>query len=261
MNKLEHQIMKFVGVDFGWASGASGLCCLAGEHKLKILEIITVLEIDLILNCIDNWVSADAPALIAVDAPTIINNQAGMRLADKLTHKYFGRYHAGCYPANLGLAFSDRTVGFGNSLIARNFQHAPMIKAKQLGRYQIEVFPHPASINLFGLNKILKYKKGRIAQRQAELNKLRDYIVNILPNLEPALDIASLDKIPVIPDKINGKELKAIEDKLDSLICAYVAAYWWYWGEARNLVLGDIDNGYIVIPSSPTNQVHGVKPC
>ena len=245
--------MKFIGVDFGWTSGASGLCCLAGKDKLEILEIVTVLEIDSILDRLDNWVSPNAPALIAVDAPTIINNQTGMRLPDKLTHKHFGRYHAGCYPANLNFAFSDRTVGFGNSLSARNFQHAPTIKAQQLGRYQIEVFPHPASVNLFGLNKILKYKKGRIAQRQAELNKLRDYIINILPNLEPALDSASLDRIPVIPDKITGKELKAIEDKLDSLICAYVAAYWWYWGEARNMVLGDINNGYIVIPLSPIN--------
>ena len=246
--------MKFIGVDLGWTSGASGVCCLVGQNKLEILEIDTILELYFILDRLDEWVSPQAPAIIAVDAPTIINNQKGMRIADKLTHKYFGRYHGGCYPANLNLAFSDRTVGFSDSLTARNFQHAPKITAKQLGRYQIEVFPHPATINLFGLNKILKYKKGRIAERQAELNKLRDYIVNILPNLEPALDTASLDLIPIIPDKITGKELKAIEDKLDSLICAYVAAYWWYWGKARNMVLGDRDNGYIVVPLLPSDD-------
>ncbi|MGD1922320.1 MAG: DUF429 domain-containing protein [Pleurocapsa sp.] len=246
--------MKFIGVDFGWTSGASGLCCLAWEDSsLKILEIDTVLEIDFILDRIDEWVSSDAPALIAVDAPTIITNQTGMRLPDKLTHKHIGRYHAGCYPANLNLAFSDRTVGFGNSLTARNFAHAPTIEAKKLGRYQIEVFPHPATINLFGLDKILKYKKGKIAERQAELNKLRDYIVNILPNIEPGLNLDSLNQIPIIPDKIKGKELKAIEDKLDSLICAYVAAHWWYWGEAKNMVLGNIEEGYIVIPNLPIN--------
>ena len=241
--------MKFIGVDFGWTSGASGLCYLAlNNKKLKILEIVTVLEVDAILDRIDGWVSSDAPALIAVDAPTIINNQTGMRLPDKLTHKYFGRYHAGCYPANLNLVFSDRTVGFGNSLTARNFHHAPTIKAQQLGRYQIEVFPHPATIELFKLDKILKYKKGRIAERQVELNRLRDYIIDVLPNLEPSLDLASLNKIPLIPNKIKGKELKAIEDKLDSLICAYVAAHWWYWGEAQNIVLGNLEEGYIIIP-------------
>ncbi|MDJ0596691.1 MAG: DUF429 domain-containing protein [Pleurocapsa sp. MO_226.B13] len=247
--------MKFIGVDFGWISGASGLCCLVWQDsKLRILEVTTVLEIEAILAWIDNWVSPQAPAAIAVDAPTIINNQTGMRLPDKLTHKYFGRYHAGCYPANLSLGFSDRTVGFGKSLTARNFHHAPIIKPQQLGRYQIEVFPHPAIINLFGLDRILKYKKGKIAQRQQELNKLRAYIIQVLPHLEPALDLSSLEQIPVLADKLTGKELKTIEDKLDSIICAYVAAYWWYWGKARNLVLGDFDNGYIVIPN-PSGKI------
>lgn len=245
--------MKFVGIDLGWTSGDSGLCCLALEQdKLKILNILTVQEIDLILDYLDNWISPEASGLIAVDAPTIINNQTGMRLPDKLTHKHFGRYHAGCYPANLTLPFSDRTVGFGNSLVSRNFSHAPTIQPKKLGRYQIEVFPHPATINLFGLDKILKYKKGKIAERRLELDKLRNYIINILPNLEPALDLDGTNHIPTIPNKIKGKELKAIEDKLDSLICAYIAAYWWYWGKAKNIVLGNIDEGYIVIPSQRT---------
>ena len=241
--------MKFIGVDFGWISGASGLCCLIlQDNLLEILDLTTVLETDKILTLIDTWVSLDAPGLVAVDAPTIINNQTGMRLPDKLTHQHFGRYHAGCYPANLNLAFSDRTVGFSQSLTARNFTHAPIIIPKKPGRYQIEVFPHPATINLFGLDKILKYKKGKISDRTLELNKLRTYIIQVLPQLEPALDLSSLEKIPAIPQKVTGKQLKTIEDKLDSLICAYVAAYWWYWGETQNIILGDLDNGYIIIP-------------
>ena len=242
--------MKFVGIDFGWSSGASGLCCLVWQdNQLEILDLTTVLEVDRILAWIDGWVDSTSSALVAVDAPTIINNLTGMRLADKLTHKYFGRYHAGCYPANLNLKFAHRTVGLGKSLTTRNFQHAPTIKPKQLGRYQIEVFPHPATINLFSLEKILKYKKGRLGDRQQELIKLRNYIVRVLPQLEPALSQKSLALIPAIARKLTGKELKAIEDMLDSLICAYVAAHWWYWGEAKNLVLGDLDSGYIVIPN------------
>lgn len=242
--------MKFVGIDFGWFSGASGLCCLVLQNnQLEILNITTVLEIENILAWVDSCVGSTSPALIAVDAPTIINNPTGMRLADKLTHKHFGRYHAGCYPANLSLKFADRTVGLGKSLISRNFQHAPAIEPKQLGRYQIEVFPHPATINLFGLPKILKYKKGRNSDRQQELTKLRNYIIEVLPRLEPALSLKSLTLIPEIPRQLTGKELKAIEDMLDSLICAYVAAYWWYWGEQKNLVLGNLDSGYIVIPN------------
>jgi predicted RNase H-like nuclease len=243
--------MKFIGVDFGWFRGASGLCCLSWHQQgLEILNITTLWKIEEILGWIDKMVPDEEPAIIAVDAPTIINNQTGMRLADKLTHKNFGRYHAGCYPANLGLKFSDRTVGFGKSLIARNFQHAPAIEPKQLGRYQIEVFPHPATINLFGLEKILKYKKGKIAERRLELIKLRNYMIEVLPQQEPSLTLDSLAQIPAIALKQTGKQLKAIEDMLDSLLCAYIGAHWWYWGKAKNMVLGDLDTGYIVIPNT-----------
>jgi predicted RNase H-like nuclease len=104
--------------------------------------------------------------MIAVDAPTLIPNATGMRLPDKLTHKHFDRYHAGCYPANLGRPFAQRTVDFGLSLEARGFVHVLTIVPQKLSSYQIEVFPHPAIVHLFGLNRILKYKKGSLAERR-----------------------------------------------------------------------------------------------
>ena len=241
--------MKFIGVDFGWVSGASGLCCLQLQNnKLQILDITTKLELPEVFNWLDKLVSPQESALVAVDAPTIIPNQTGTRLPDKLTHKYFGKYHAGCYPANLNRPFASRTVGFGNKLQEKGFAHAPTITPQQLGRYQIEVFPHPAIVHLFGLDKILKYKKGKLADKKTELLRLRSYIVTALPQLEPKLSLEPDVILPQIPSRVTGKTLKAIEDKLDSLICAYVAAYWWYWGATKNLVLGDETTGYIVVP-------------
>ena len=248
--------MKFIGIDLGWRSGASGLCCLDWQNNyLAILDLTTELEIESILTWIDRWVSKEEYALIAVDAPTLIPNQTGMRLPDKLTHKYFGRYHAGCYPANLNRPFAQRTVSFGLSLEQRGFIQAPAIEPQKLGRYQIEVFPHPATINLFGLDRILKYKKGRLSDRTSELIKLNHYITTVLPILIPTLNLSQNHKsspsapLPQIPPKIKGKELKTIEDQLDSLLCAYIAAHWWYWGTERNWVLGDIDTGYIIVPA------------
>ncbi|MGK7923218.1 MAG: DUF429 domain-containing protein [Trichodesmium sp.] len=240
--------MKFMGIDLGWQSGKSGLCCLQWSDKnLTILDLNCILEIPSILNWIDSFTPKPTPAIIAVDAPTIIPNQTGNRLPDKLTHKYFGRYHAGCYPANLNRPFAQRTVNFGITLETKGFNHAPTIKPQKLGRFQIEVFPHPAIVNLFGLEKILKYKKGRLADRKSEILKLHQYIINILPTLEPALVIS--DNFLEM-EKINSlTTLKTTEDKLDSLICAYIGAYWWYWGKAKNLVLGDSTTGYIVVPN------------
>ncbi len=245
--------MKFLGIDLGWRSQPSGLCCLEWRSpQLQLLALDRLDAIDDVLAWVDRQIGPQQPAGIAVDAPTLIPNETGMRLCDRLTHKHFGRYHAGCYPANLGSPFAERTVNFGLSLEQRGFIHAPTIQPQQPQRYQIEVFPHPATIHLFGLPRILKYKKGRLADRRVELQKLRHYLLTVLPSLEPALPLAE-SQLPEIP--LGGTALKQVEDQLDSLICAYVAAYWWYWGLERNLVLGDRTTGYIVIPSAIENPL------
>lgn len=241
--------MKFIGIDLGWRSQPSGLCCLEWiEGQLQLLELDRKDAIADILTWIEQSVQPDEPAIIAVDAPTLIPNATGSRIPDKLSHKYFGKYHAGCYPANQNLPFADRTINFSLELESRGFAHAPTIEPQKLSRYQIEVFPHPAIVNLFNLERILKYKKGRLNERRLELIKLQNYLLDILPYLSPPL--RPLRLCGSFPSEIptTGAALKAVEDKLDSLICAYVAAYWWYWGEQRNLVLGDRTTGYIIIP-------------
>lgn len=238
--------MKFLGIDLGWSSGASGLCCLSWQDgRLQMLDLQRQNEIADILTWIDRWLPEGEMGGIAIDAPTLIPNKQGMRLPDRLAHKHFGRYHAGCYPANQGSVFATRTVAFGLILEERGFLHAPVIEPQQPQRFQIEVFPHPAIIRLFGLPQILKYKKGLLAQRRAELTRFRDLLCQQLPIHEPFLQLSE-GQVPEIP--LQGTALKAVEDQLDSLICAYIAAHWWYWGLERNQVLGDRDEGYIVVP-------------
>lgn len=245
-------LVKFVGIDLGWVSGASGLCCLEWRNQqLELLHLDCLQELELVWLWLEKWVEASESAIVAVDAPTIIPNTVGMRTPDKLTQKYFSRFDAGCYPANLNRPFAQRTIQVGKQLEAYGFQHAPTIEPKQAGRYQIEVFPHPATIHLFKLQQILKYKKGTIAERRPQLGKLRRLIKGVLPTLEPSLKL-ECDRQwgkTVIRSKITGRELKRIEDQLDSLLCAYVAAYWWYWGTERNWVFGDRTQGYIIIPA------------
>lgn len=246
--------MKFLGIDLGWRSQPTGLCCLEwdGQH-LQLHDLDRQAEIPEILAWIDSYTSPDIPALVAVDAPTLIPNATSSRLPDKLTHKYFGKYHAGCYPANANLPFAERTVGFGLALESRGFHHADHIIPQQLGRYQIEVFPHPAIVQLFGLDRILKYKKGKLADRKRELLKLHHFITQVLTQREPPLSLASSEflKIDFSTWKPSTLAFKALEDQLDSMICAYVGAYWWYWGAAKNQVLGDRSTGYIIVPDRP----------
>jgi len=243
--------MLFIGADLGWQSGPSGLCSLVLQNDtLQIQSLCCQPTLEAVLGWVDKAAPAPVSAIIGVDAPLIIPNKTGMRSPDRLAHKYFGKYHAGCYPANQNSPFAARLTQFSHELAIRGFGHGTPLDPQQSGRYQIEVFPHPATIQLFNLSRILKYKKGRLADRAKALNQLRDYMLQKLPTHEPALVLSDLPTIPT-----TGKAMKAVEDQLDSLMCAYVSAYWWYWGTARNQVLGSTVEGYIVIPCPPDAPV------
>lgn len=242
---------RFLGVDLGWQSGPTGLCGLHLEgDALRLVALDRLQSTANILAWISHWAEGAANAVVAVDAPTIIPNASGMRLPDRLAHKHFGRYDAGCYPANQGRPFAEKLIAFGLSLESLGFQHQPHSDPQPQGQFQLEVFPHPVTVHLFGLSKILKYKKGTLAQRRPELEKLRQYQLSVLPTLEPALILKEAD-LPEIPT--TGKAMKAVEDQLDALTCAYAAAHWWHWGMERNWVLGDVAEGYIVVPA-PINS-------
>jgi len=43
-----------------------------------------------------------------------------------------------------------------------------------------------------------------------------------LPLLHPALSL----RLPGVP---NTGHLKPVEDQIDAVLCAYIAAHWWYW--------------------------------
>jgi predicted RNase H-like nuclease len=250
--------MKFLGIDLGWQQGASGLCCLGVTPTgLQLLDLTSRPSHDQVLAWVDTHTADGQPALIAVDAPTLIPNATGMRLPDRLAHRYFGRYDAGCYPANQGRPFAIPLLQFSAALEIRGFAHAPNLTPQRPGRYQVELFPHPATVHLFRLSKILKYKKGRLAERRPELMKLRQYQLQTFPQLTPALPIRSTD-LPPVPT--TGKAMKAVEDRLDSLTCAYAGAHWWWWGRDRNWVLGDVTTGFIVVPAPFPDQVMPLDP-
>lgn len=238
--------MLFLGIDFGWYGRSSGLACLRLDGARLLLEgLERCLAIEEILAWIERTAGA-GPALVAVDAPTIIPNETGMRVPDRLTHVLFGRLGAACYPANLGRPYAARTVGLGRELEARGFIHAATLVPRTPGRFQIEVFPHPAIVHLFGLERIIRYKKGPLARRRAELARYRQLILETLPALTPALAAPALPPVPQ-----SGAALKELEDQLDALLCAYIGAHWWYWGLERNLVLGSVAEGYIIVPARP----------
>ena len=88
--------MLSIGLDLGWQSGPSGVCCLAFQDDgqddgwtVQSLDRLATLED--VLRWLDEVAPGNAPAIIGVDAPLVIPSQTGMRSPDRLAHKYFGK--------------------------------------------------------------------------------------------------------------------------------------------------------------------------
>jgi predicted RNase H-like nuclease len=232
--------MLFVGIDLGWVHGASGVALLEqAGRRLKLRDLARFNTRESILSWLDEKLGAE-PCFTGLDAPVQVRNRNGMREADRLAHRLFGAQKAGCYPVNLGMEFVPGILRFVNALEERGFETDLPEVAQQRGRKVFEVYPHAASLRLFGLKQVLRYKKGPLDARREALAKYRELLASGLEKREPAFGARNL---PVAGG--SGAELKAAEDQLDALLCAYVAAHYWYWGAAKNNVLG----GALVVPS------------
>ncbi len=113
----------------------------------------------------------------------------------------------------------------------------------QTRRTLLEVYPHPAIIEAFGLPRRLAYKKGRIAERRAGLRRL-DALILTLATADPPFIGSPVE----ITDTMTGVELKSVEDLLDARICAWVAAAWSRYGDTGVRVFGDAASGHIAVP-------------
>ncbi len=235
--------MRFLGIDFGWQGKPSGLAALDWDGRsLSPIETQRIKCFEEILAWVDR-IASDGEALVAVDAPTIITKDDGMRDADREMHNLFGKYHAGAFPANLRRPFAPLTTRLGKELQQKRFEHACEIVPQKPGRYQIEVYPHAAIVELFDLERIIKYKKGLIRDRFSELSRYRSMLLERLPSLNPALPLSSLPEF-----EQRGPKMKEAEDQMDALTCAYVGAHWWYWGLRGNRACGSAEKGYIIVP-------------
>ncbi len=244
--------MRFIGVDLAWGPrNPSGVAVIGGDVTHGALIATDLLRSD---EEIVAWVlehAADA-SIVAIDAPLRVPNDSGRRPAEAEISRAFARYHAGAHPANRQRLTVNGVVR-GESLAARfeslNFVHRPEVIALQPIRQIVEVYTHPAIIAFFDLPAIVRYKARRNrapAERLAEFQRLQTLLLS-LTRADPALTGADAFLTRDLSALTNAR-LKAYEDQLDAIVCAYTAHYLWRWGMARARVFGSLERGYITTP-------------
>ncbi len=193
-----------------------------------------------------------APAILSIDAPLVVPHDRASRAGDRAIASAFGPMKAAVYPATknrLGSYGGRRIWDLVRDLKEAGFHHdCAVVPGKEVRQF-FETYPHAATVALFHLPRILNYKakQGRsYEERWGAFRELHRHLRS-LKTFDPSLKGVDHFLRPRLAG-IRGKALKAYEDRIDGILCAYIAAYYWTWGTDRCAIFGDLNGGYIVTP-------------
>jgi predicted RNase H-like nuclease len=233
-----------MGIDLAWHSdkNPTALACgdlVGGELRLYSIDI-AVLPVDKI---VERVISMEGLKGVAIDASLVIPNATGQRRCESELSQYYGAMGVSCHASNTTLYPEASSVTLSRRLEIKGYQH--------LGRskWQIECYPHPAMIEIFGLSRRLAYKKGRVAEKRAGQKHLASLIrcLSCSPVLPLHLETHVQNHLEEsYIDTLRGRELKSNEDALDSVICLYIAAL--YAMKKLGHIFGNLTDGYIWVP-------------
>ena len=176
---------------------------------------------------------------VTVDAPIVCPNRTGTRPVDRLTHRMFHRQHAACHPANLMRC--PRPPRVARLLHRKGFRVG--WETRVGGRWVAEVYPHPAMVRMFGLPRIIKYKKGSVAERRKEFRRLQGLMRKLMKRKFPGLTLNQETR-----NLLREKWSKPVEDRTDALFCALIGMWHWMHRGKRSEVIGDRKTGFILLP-------------
>ena len=240
--------MNFVGVDLAWGpKNATGLAAL--DPAGRLVESLTVATDAEILSFLDRNLPSDG--VVAIDAPLVVPNETGQRVAEKLIGQTFGAYGASAHTANRsnphfcpprGAVLAERA----------DLDIDPAHRPGPCHRSCIEVYPHPAMVALFGLSYVIPYKQkqGRDLEQLRTANQrllvLMERHCGPILRLEDSSRWAEIHE--VVSRAVTKSALRSVEDEVDAIFCAFLA---WMWGtdNDRMQVHGDVHTGYMVTPA------------
>lgn len=243
----------FIGIDLAWrARNRSGGAVIRDGRLVEARgDLVTLEEI---VAFIAAHLSPTKGAVVAVDAPLRVPNLTGIRPCERELNAEWRRFQAGAHPANrtiLAKGGSVRGEELVDLLVSRHrFAEATIIPRRSPDRLICEIYPHPAHVSLFGLERTLKYKRNRVFERRLELIRYRQHLRDLRkakPSLKKTKDLLVRAEI----DALCGQQLKAYADMLDALTCAYVAYYLWWHGPQRARTYGTLADGHIIVPMTP----------
>ena len=242
----------FVGIDLAWVNGRTGL---AAVDAAGALVASTTVGTD---DEIAEWLAALPGAVVvaALDAPLLVPNETGQRAAETAIARAYGTFKIGAHTANRGRPGMAEPRA---KVLAERFgwSPAPTHRGSVGWPVCIEVYPHPAMVALFALPERLTYKsKFPLDVRQAAFTDLVAHLEGIA-ELRLAAHPRWTELAAAVRAARTQRELDAVEDELDGILCAHLA---WLWHERPGTLqvfpsLEEWEDGYIVAPAPPVRPL------
>lgn len=235
------------GVDLAWMGTRNPTAVAVGRFRPGIVELTSVVEglygTRTVIEALDGIADLHG---VAIDGPLIIRNEAGQRECERKIGVTYGARKASCHTSNLGRFPDAAGTQLSLHLAEAGFRHL----ASSDQKWQLECYPHPALIEMFGLPERLVYKKGTVLQKRsgqiALCNLVRSLENSVILRLHvPDALCRYLDTERI--SALRGDQLKHNEDVLDSIVCMYVGAL--FQSGQDQTVFGNPVDGYIYVPT------------
>lgn len=235
---------RFLGLDMAWAprnSSGGAVMELTEDGDVKLVSTTSMRAHEDILG----WVARNrgrSGCVLATNAPMIVENSNGRRPCDTLLEKHFEAVDP--YQVNTVNASQPRMMG--RALHRMGFDLHPGAEGDRL----VETYNQPTQILLFEVDRPVRLKVGPVGARKEAVDRFRDLLYEKLADASPRLlDSPALDALidADLPSS-NGSRVGELEERLEAVLCAYTAAYLYLRGPAACAMLGDLNEGYLLIP-------------
>lgn len=163
--------------------------------------------------------------VVAIDMPLSMKPIVGRRASDNMVSSLYGSRHAGTHTPSVirpGKLSDDLRLGFEDI-------GYPLLTSGEASRALLEVYPHPALIELAAAPRRLAYKHSKARKYwpddapECRRQKLFGVWAQIVDLLDAKIEgVATALLMPTA--NCRGHEMKAFEDTLDAVVCAWVGA-------------------------------------
>jgi predicted RNase H-like nuclease len=244
----------FVGFDSAWTDNPAmpGAICSIGydSRSFGVFKEPTLVRFDQALDFVRRVNRTGQLTLVAIDQPTIVPNQSGMRPVERVAASAISWVGGGVQPANrsrIGM-FDDGAPIWKFLTNLGGLENPERARLADEGLFIMEVFPAlalPAFHEDFsGRLRAPRYNPARRTFREVDWVRVVEVVAAEAAKLGCSVVAEWCASL-----KAAGNPRKSDQDKLDSVICLLIAIRWRQSSRECSVIIGDTARGYIVVPT------------